>query len=56
MGQSFLLEHGSGIRRQYLTYIPLVRGFIYLVAIMDWHSRAVSGLANFEHAARRLLR
>jgi putative transposase len=24
-----------------ITYIPLARGFIYLVAIMDWHSRAV---------------
>jgi putative transposase len=24
-----------------ITYIPLAKGFIYLVAIMDWHSRAV---------------
>ncbi len=24
-----------------LTYIPLERGFMYLVAIMDWHSRRV---------------
>ena len=24
-----------------ITYIPLHRGFIYLVAIMDWHSRKV---------------
>ena len=24
-----------------ITYIPLSKGFIYLVAIMDWHSRAV---------------
>src|SRR4051812_22127626 len=41
MGQSFLLEHNSGIRRQYLTYIPMPKGFFYLVAIMDWHSRKV---------------
>lgn len=24
-----------------ITYIPMRRGFLYLVAIMDWHSRAV---------------
>ena len=24
-----------------VTYIPLARGFVYLVAIMDWHSRKV---------------
>jgi putative transposase len=26
-----------------ITYIPLARGFLYLVAIMDWHSRKVLG-------------
>ncbi len=24
-----------------ITYIPMPKGFLYLVAIMDWHSRAV---------------
>ena len=24
-----------------ITYIPMHRGFIYLVAVMDWHTRAV---------------
>lgn len=24
-----------------ITYIPMRRGFLYLVAIMDWHSRLV---------------
>jgi putative transposase len=24
-----------------ITYIPMVKGFIYLVAIMDWYSRYV---------------
>lgn len=24
-----------------ITYIPMSRGFLYLVVIMDWHSRAV---------------
>src|SRR5215207_9433620 len=52
MGQPLLLEHGSGIRRQYLTYIPMPRGFLYLVVIMDWHSRAVLSwrLSNTLHA------
>ena len=35
-------EHSLlGIRRQYLTYIPLAKGFVYLVAVMDWFSRRV---------------
>ena len=25
----------------YITYIPMARGFLYLMAIMDWHSRYV---------------
>src|SRR5665647_1548873 len=24
-----------------ITYVPMARGFVYLVAIMDWHSRYV---------------
>ena len=24
-----------------ITYLPMGRGFLYLVAIMDWHSRYV---------------
>ena len=24
-----------------ITYVPMKRGFLYLLAIMDWHSRAV---------------
>ena len=24
-----------------ITYIPMAQGFLYLVAIMDWHSRCV---------------
>lgn len=26
-----------------ITYIPMARGFIYLVAVMDWHSRFILG-------------
>ena len=24
-----------------ITYLPMVRGFLYMVAVMDWHSRYV---------------
>ena len=38
-----------------ITYIPLAKGFIYLVAIMDWHSRAVLAwrISNTLHAVLR---
>jgi hypothetical protein len=40
-----------------ITYLPMRRGFLYLVAIMDWHTRKVlAGLADIEHAGSRLLR
>ena len=39
-----------------VTYIPMRRGFLYLVAIMDWASRKVLGLATVEHDGGRLLR
>ena len=25
-----------------ITYLPMARGFLYLVAFMDWHSRYVA--------------
>ncbi len=36
-----------------ITYIPMARGFLYLVGIMDWHSRCI--LAWRLHPGRRLL-
>ena len=32
-----------------ITYLPMARGFLYLVAIMDWHSRLHGGLAIVQH-------
>jgi len=42
----------SGNAKRYITYIPMPRGFLYLVVIMDWHSRAVLSwrLSNTLHA------
>ena len=50
-----LFRHNPLVARKPLirvTYIPLAKGFIYLVAIMDWHSRAVLAwrLSNTLHA------
>src|SRR5687767_396737 len=43
---------GRGSAHALPTPLPLARGFIYLVAIMDWHSRAVLAwrLSNTLHA------
>ena len=32
-----------------ITYIPMRRGFLYLVAIMDWHSRKVLSWLSLIH-------
>ena len=36
-----------------ITYLPMSRGFLYLVAVMDWHSRYV---VVVQHPGSRLLR
>ena len=38
-----------------VTYIPMAKGFLYLVVVMDWASRAVLGVAVVEHPRRRVL-
>ena len=35
------IDHPNQVWCADITYIPMQRGFLYLVAIMDWHSRAV---------------
>jgi putative transposase len=37
-----------------VTYIPMARGFLYLVVIMDWAPHG-AGVAAVEHARRRFL-
>ena len=39
-----------------VTYIPMACGFLYLVAIIDWASRAVLAWRLFEHQRCELLR
>ena len=38
-----------------ITYIPMVHGFMYLVCVMDWHSRYVLSW-TVQHTGSRLLR
>ena len=38
-----------------ITYIPMRRGFLYLVAIMDWATQG-AGVAPIKYHGRRLLR
>jgi putative transposase len=40
-GHRRAMQRIGRIRRQYLTYIPMRRGFLYLVAVMDWSTRKV---------------
>jgi putative transposase len=35
------IDHPNMVWAADITYIPLRRGFMYLVAVMDWHSRKV---------------
>ena len=39
-----------------ITYIPMAKGFLYLVAIMDWHSRHVLACKALQHHGHQLLR
>lgn len=36
-----LIDHPNQVWCADITYIPMRRGFLYLVAVMDWHTRAV---------------
>lgn len=35
------IDHPNQVWAADITYIPMARGFLYLVAIMDWHSRYI---------------
>ena len=35
------INRANHVRAMDLTYIPMARGFVYLVAVMDWYSRRV---------------
>jgi putative transposase len=39
--RGLVIDHPNQAWASDVTYIPMARGFVYLVAIMDWHSRKV---------------
>ena len=39
--RDLLIDHPNQVWATDITYIPMARGFVYLVAIMDWYSRKV---------------
>ena len=39
--RNLTIDHPNQVWATDITYIPMSRGFMYLVAIMDWHSRKV---------------
>ena len=39
--RNLTIDHPNQVWAADITYIPMSRGFMYLVAVMDWHSRKV---------------
>lgn len=39
--RGLVIDHPGQVWAADISYIPMARGFLYLVAIMDWHSRKV---------------
>lgn len=37
------IDHPGQVSAADITYIPMARGFLYLVAVIDWHSRFILG-------------
>jgi len=35
------VDHANQVWAADITYVPMARGFMYLVAVMDWHSRKI---------------
>jgi putative transposase len=35
------IDHANQVWATDITYVPMARGFMYLVAVMDWHSRKI---------------
>ncbi len=43
--KNYVIERPNQVWSTDITYIPMARGYMYLVAIMDWHSRYVMAWA-----------
>ena len=50
------IERANQVWAMDITYIPMARGFVYLAAVLDWHSRRVLAHRRVDHDGGRLLR
>ena len=41
--RELIIDRPGQVSAADITYVPMARGFIYLVAVMDWHSRFILG-------------
>ncbi|MCG4607492.1 DDE-type integrase/transposase/recombinase, partial [Bifidobacterium longum] len=39
--KNMVIDHSNQVWCTDITYIPMAKGFVYLCAIIDWHSRKV---------------
>lgn len=39
--RNLVIERPNQVWAAYITYVPMAKGFVYLVAIMDWYTRRV---------------
>ena len=39
--RNLTIDHANQVWAADITYVPMARGFMYLVAVMDWHSRKI---------------
>ncbi len=49
------IDHVNQVWSTDITYIRMPRGFLYLVAIIDWERPLRTRLANFDHVGNRVL-
>jgi transposase InsO family protein len=54
-GGGIAIERVNQVWCSDVTYIPMAKGFLYLVVVMDWVSRRGAGVAAVQHARRRFL-
>jgi putative transposase len=49
--RNLTIEHANQVWALYITYLPMKRGFLYLAAVIDWHSRKILSfkLSNTMH-------
>jgi transposase InsO family protein len=47
--RSLVIDRPNQVWCADITYIPMAKGFVYLVAVMDWFGRPGAGVAGVDH-------